>query len=82
MAADQDYIKARHKLIPVAMKIVSAEFGVQLSDGNNSANSGEVGKSFVYASCPGKGKEIGAAFLATMDQLYAESQEETAHGIN
>lgn len=73
--ADQDYIKARHKLIPVAMKIVSDAFGIKLSSGHN-PNSGEVGKSFIFSSYHGDGAKVSTAFLATMDQLYAESQQE------
>ena len=42
--ADADYIKARHKLIPTALKITSEALGIGLT-AFHTDNSGTVGKS-------------------------------------
>ena len=73
--ADADYIKARHKLIPTALKITSEALGIGLTT-FHTCNSGTVGKSFDYSGFCGDCSKVMPVFFATMDQLYAESQEE------
>lgn len=75
--ADQDYIKARHKLIPAALKITSDALGIRLV-GGHTPNCGDIGKAFDYAGYHGDPSKVMPVFLATMDQLYAESQEGVA----
>ena len=75
MAADQDYIKARHTLIPAALKITSEALGIGLT-AFHTDNSGTVGKSFDYSGFHGDCSKVMPVFFATMDRLYAESQEE------
>ena len=73
--ADADYIKARHKLIPIALKITSEALGIGLT-ALHTDNSGTVGKSFDYSGFCGDCSKVMPVFFATMDRLYAESQEE------
>ena len=73
--ADADYIKARHKLIPTALKITSEALGIGLA-AFHTDNSGTVGKSFDYSGFSGDCSKVMPVFFATMDRLYAESQEE------
>lgn len=75
--ADADYIKARHKLIPAALKITSEALGIGLT-ALHTEDSGTVGKSFDYSGFSGDRSKVMPVFLATMDQLYAESQQEVA----
>lgn len=77
MAADQDYIKARHRLIPQALKITSEALGIGLTI-NHTNNTGEIGKGFDYAGFSGDPSKVMPVFLATMDQLYAEQQQSAA----
>lgn len=75
--ADADYIKARHKLIPAALKITSEALGIGLT-AFHTDNSGTIGKSFDYSGFSGDCSKVMPVFLATMDQLYEESQQEVA----
>lgn len=71
---DIDYIKARHKVLPEAMRITSKALGIGITI-NHTRNSGEVGGSFDYSGFDGDCSKVMPVFLATMDQLYQESRK-------
>lgn len=73
MAADQDYIKARHRLIPQALKITSEALGIGLTI-NHTNNTGEIGKGFDYAGFSGDPSKVMPVFLTTEEIRSWERQ--------
>jgi hypothetical protein len=71
---DLEYIKARHRLIPEAMKITSEALGIGLLI-NHTRDSGSVGKAFDYNGFHGDESKVMPLFMATMDRLYWEEQQ-------
>ena len=72
---DIEYVRARHRVIPEAMRITAQAMGIGLLP-NNSHNGGEVGGVFDFHNFGGDSAKVTQVFLAEVQRLYEEGQRE------